>query len=191
MARLFVANCTAHNQIVTYRVDFVPEGQAVSVARRAPRAQPIPSGRQVALGGDLNIGQIKEIVEQLNIFGMIGVVDLKGKQLPRFVPYLFDIDKAIPVALIKRVVAHNKGNQIVDGKARRTKAALAANDTLINKLAEVNVEVADGASPFTVGYEQLDVSENDEKPIGEGYQVVPTAGPQKGRGKRGGSRPSA
>lgn len=190
MARLFVANCTAHNQIVSYRVDFVPEGQTVSVARRAPRFQPIPSGRQVALGGDLDVGQIKEIVEQLNVFGMVGVVDLRGK-LPGFIPYLFDIDKAIPKALIKRVVDHNKGVQILEGQARRRKAALAANDALISKLAEVNVDVADGAEPFTVGYEQLDVSELDEKPIGEGYKVEPAAAAQKGRGKRSGARPAA
>ena len=116
------------------------------------------------MGGDLHFSQIEDIVQQLNVFGAKGVVDLKGR-LTEFVPYLFNIDKAIPEDLIRMVADHNKGVKINEGALRRQQAALAASDAL-------EAQISQPVQTFEVEMEQLEVSENDESSIAEGLSLI-------------------
>lgn len=185
--RLYVANLTLHEQVVNYRLDFV-EGDQRRRGNMAPqpKKQKIPKGRQVNIGGDLQLSQITEIVNQLNRFGMVGVVDIPRLQRGTFVPYLFNIDKPVTVAQMRQVMDHNKGIKIADGRQRRERAALAANEALMTSIGK------EEAPPFEVEFEQLEASENDEALIEEGFRVSHETPPgkQPAKGGKGKNRPA-
>ena len=176
MSKLYIANCTRQYWNCQYRLDFTKEGEAVRDARfLMAKSQTIPPGRQVALGGDLHITQINDVVEQLRGYGLVGVADvpsLRGKKAP----YVFNVDVPVSAATIRKVVDHNDGISIIDGKTRREKAAVAANDIVSSKI--------DDTKLFEVEYEQLEQSEAGEKTIGEGYRMDPNAPPPNKRQRR-------
>jgi hypothetical protein len=177
MPRLYVANCTKQNQIVYFRLDFMPDGAVDPRAamRMLPRSQPIPTGRQVCLGGDLEIKQIEEVVKQLNRYGMQGTVDLGRLPRARTVPYLFNIDVPCTVNQIKAVLAHNGGVLRKEGADRRQALAVVANAS-----AEEH-----GAEAFEVSIETEDDAEMGDT-IAEGFRIDVNAPPPA---KRGPGRP--
>lgn len=174
MARLFVANCTRINKRVHYRLDF----SADPARRTAPKSQDIPAGRQVCLGGDLNIDQIQTIIGQLNRFGMVGTVDL-GRLPRRQCPYLFNIDKEVSAAQIKAVVAHNNGVLTNEGADRRRRLAIAANNASI------------GGNEFNYSIEQQDNEEQTGGRLEEGYRIDTTAPRPPAAPRKRGSRRAA
>lgn len=173
MARLFVANCTRQNQEIHYRLDLDETGRIDERRRFQPaKRMTIAPGRQVALGGDLHMTQITDIIDQLRPFGLIGVVDVP--RMKSIAPYVFDIDKQIQPFTINSVMAVNAGIHVQDGKDRRARAAIAVNETVA---ATVSHEFAANQIPkepeqeVEVEVEQLEQSEAGEKRIEEGYRI--------------------
>jgi len=178
MSHLYVANCTRQNWNCQYRLDYDKEGEPARNSRFLfPKTETIAAGRQVALGGDLHMSQIEDIVEQLKPYGLIGAADissLHGKKAP----YVFNIDVPVSQSLMHKVIDHNSGVMIFDGQQRRAKAAVVANDIVANRI--------DDLKTVEVEYEQLEQSEAGEKTIGEGYRMDPNApaSPPKGGNRR-------
>lgn len=188
MARLFVANCTRQNKQVFYRLDFNEQGQ--KIARNDPaKSQTIPAGRQINLGGDLHITQIETIIDQLKAYGMVGASEVRGLKKPA--PYIFNVDKAIKPDEIRMVMAVNNSHLIAQGRDRRRKAAIVANDMVTKVVGDQFMNAGinkDPAQDFEVEFEQLEQSDAGERRIEEGYKIdhnakTETAG--KGGGKRG------
>lgn len=175
MPKLYVANCTRQNYNCQYRLDFTANGEPVPTGRFHPaKSQVINPGRQVVLGGtDMHMTQIEDIVEQLKIYGMIGVSEINELQGQK-APYLFDVNKPISTNDIRRVVDHNDGVAVIDGRKRRANAAVVVNDVLAHK---IDSEM----KPVDVEFEQLQQSEAGEKTIGEGYRIDPAAPGPKGQ----------
>ena len=101
---------------------------------------------------------------------MIGEVDVAqiGKR-SGFVPLIFQLDKAVSPRSIRLVHEHNMELLTRVGHERRRRAALAANAVIEDKLAELGESVTE----LDVGFEQLEVSEAEEKRIDEGFRVRP------------------
>jgi len=184
--KLYVANCTKHRQKVYYRLDFNMEGQPASQAGKLPKSQDIEPGRQIVLGGDLHKSQIVSIVDQLNKFRAAGTVDVP--RLKDQAPYVFDIDRAVPAATIRRVIEHNGTILLTAGKERRQKAAIVVNRIVEQRMNEELI--AKQIEPpemngLDVEYEQEDQSDAGEKMIAEGIHVRTNAQQQidKGGGK--------
>lgn len=186
MPRIYVANPTIQNQRVFYRLDFNGDGQRNPGLRTALKFKDIAPGQQEAVGGDLaHPMQVGEIVQQLQVYG--GMDASEANRQNGFVTYLYSVDKPVPKATVMKVHNFNQGVQVADGKRRRVAAALAASEILNNTVAE------DSPPPFTVEFEQEEVSEAGEKAIGEGYHVVaePIRGDQPPRQKRAYTRKAA
>lgn len=181
MAKLYIANCTKQTQIISFRFNDNTPGspQRFTPAKQTP---PIPRGRQIPVGGDMNLPQIEDIVDQLSKFGLHGEKDIA--RLPgRIVPYIFNIDQPVKAESIRRVVAHNSGVMLDQGRQRREASAVAANDALNVQAATEGIV----ANTFEASVEQLEVSDMDEKSIDEGYRVTKnlTEVPDKTRAAKG------
>ena len=165
LGKLWIANCTMQTRIFFYRLDFIEPG---TVRNRKPsyRQLEIASGSQGFI--EINVGNADEVVGQLCHEGAI-----EAKELPRtpgLVPYVYSVDKKVPPSIIKDVHAHNTGLKIMEGRERRKLAAVGAAQAIAkftgNEVPEIKVDM-----------EQLDVSENDEERIEEGFQVKRRVGP--------------
>ena len=204
MSRLYIANPTKQTQVVCYRVDIDEAGERKDTNRRfqPARQQEIRPGQQIQLGSDFHIKQIEDIVDQLSTFGLIGVVDvprLRAADLSNMrrnvVPYIFNIDRAVPAEAIRKVIAHNSSILIDDGRQRRAKSAVASSEMVQHAVAQQFAENGIDDKPadqIAVSFEQEEQSEAGEKTIAEGYHVVPNRGAAtggrkvgKGRSRRG------
>jgi len=182
MPKLYIANCTKHDQIVFFRLDFDQEGKSVTQIGKMPKQQDIPRGRQRQIGGDQPMPTIDSIVEQLRPFGLIGVADVA--RMTKMAAYVFDVDRPVSAEVMRRVHAFNDGVAVMAGKVRRQQAAVAVNDQvqkLVDQLAAAaNVplpEPLDTGKP-AVEFEQIEQSENGEKRIEEAY-VIDREAPQQ------------
>lgn len=185
MSRLFVANCTRQVQEVYYRLDFNADGAPEPNARFQPaKRQTIPPGRQIVLGGDLHIKQIEDIVDQLAKYGAVGTLDVP--RLKKVAPYVCNVDKSVPVDVIRNVMTVNAGVLTQQGRDRRKKAAIAVDDTVANV---VNSQFAEAGIPkeadqsVEVEFEQEEQSEAGEKRVEEGYRIEAKA-KKGGRSRR-------
>lgn len=165
MARLYVANPTRQDKDVHFRLTY-RDGRMANFPMY--KRQTIPKGKQVALGGDLDMAQIEDVVQQLSRYGMLGTIDLKGRFPAKRIPLLFSVDRQIPRPVIEEVVAHNDGVLTDDGRARRRAAAVAANEALLRNLGD------DTPAPpeMVVDMEQDEQTEAGEKRIEEGVRVL-------------------
>lgn len=193
--KLYVGNCTKQKQRIYYRLDFAPDGsQTQNPKFNPPRHQDIPPGRQLPLGGELQIHQIEAIVSQLNTYGMVGASEVG--QLKKYAPYVFDVDKPVSARVLQAVIDVNDRVKSEEGSQRRKKAAIAANQNLVAQIAEENFRVAQdnltmNEKPlFEVGIEQEEPGEGPS--IAEGFKIeYPPAeasrhpGNRSGRSKRG------
>lgn len=197
--RLFIANPTRQTQVVHYRLDLDEAGGRNPNSRFQPaRQQEVRPGRQVQLGGDMHLDQVNEVIDQLKIYGIIGVVDtkrLKAADLNNLrrsvVPYIFNIDQPVPAEAIRTVKDHNEALLVRDGGKRREKAAVASSDLIQKTVAQQFAEAGIPAEPSnrqTFGIEQEEQSEAGERPIAEGFRIDPNAPAPKGKGKGGGKR---
>lgn len=173
MARLYVANVTRQNRIVFYRLDFnLPGVPSVSYGGRyaPPKQQTIASGRQVAIGGDLNEDALKELMRQLDLAGAVGTTDvptLHRRQRPNFI---YNIDRPVPSKIMERVYQHNRGVLSAEGHQRRVNAAMAAQEGLMSRLDDT--QGTRKPDEFVVEYEQLEDAEGSQsKALGEGVVV--------------------
>lgn len=162
--KMIIANCTSQNHTLNYQI---PEEQR-------PISHPIPMGKQDYVGGsfrtDLSPPQIEGVVTQLAPYGLMAVKDL-NRMPDRVVPYVWD-DKPITIATIRRVMDHNTGVKVDEGKNRRKLAAISGNDALERAISEAadtpKVEV------FTLEVEEVDNNAHetdDTKLVKEGFVV--------------------
>ena len=168
MPKLYVANTLKQTQIIFYRMDYDADGGPNMLRRfqTAKQSPALPKGRQIALGGDLNMDQINNIVEQLRRVGLVAEADVN--RLNGTVPYIFNVDRPVSAESIRKVLAHNDGVLIKDGRARREAAAIAAQASLET----VAQEASSKPQLYEASIEQQDISENLESGIEEGYRIV-------------------
>lgn len=193
MSRLFVANCTRQFQEVYYRLDFNDGGQPEANRRFQPaKRETIPPGRQICLGGDLHMTQIKDIIDQLKPYGLVGTVDVP--RLNAIAPYVFDIDKPVSVSVINDVRNSNAGILIEQGRERRKKAAIVVNETVANVVGNEFASAGIAKEPtqeIEVEFEQEEQSEAGESRVAEGYRLDANAPAPVQRGRtnsKGGGR---
>lgn len=162
MARLYIANVTRQKMIVCYRLD---AGQT-NGNFTPPKQQLIESGRQSTVGGELNKPQLDLIIDQLTVFGMVGEVDIPNN-LQGVHPLVFNIDRPVSERAMKAIMAHNLQVKVKEGKTRRERAAIGANEAL--NLAAQNVDLPPPGE-FDTEIEQMEQS-SDEKRIEVGFHV--------------------
>lgn len=168
--RLYVANCTEHNQRIYYRLDFNMEGHPASQDGVLPKHQDIPRGRQAPIGGDLiHVSQVDSIRSQLEVFGLRDAAEMT--RLTQFTPYIFSVDKPVTTKAMEYVRNYNKTMKHTEGAERREAAAIAAS-TVVD------------TEKFTVTIEQETESEFGGVPLAEGFVVDTAAPPDRSRGKR-------
>lgn len=130
MARLFAANPTRFRSILMFRLDFNRDGIVDGIYKmKAPLQCVIEPGAQVQVGGDMHANQIQSIMDQLTPTGAIGIEQLS--RLPNHkISTILSVDKAISPAAIREVFDHNRDLLMNQGKERRQKAAIAANNMI-------------------------------------------------------------
>lgn len=178
--RLFVANTTNQHQIVFYRPDIY-----VGAGFIPPHSCPIKPGRQENLGGELEEGQINEIVKQLRPHGFLYQMEIPG-DLRGVCPYVGNINQPVSEHTLRVVMAHNEGNKLIEGSRRRERAAIGANEAL--KLATAQANVPEPPE-FDVEFEQMTQTEAGEDRIEAGYHVVRDLADVPAAAKRGPGRP--
>jgi len=177
MPFLYVGNATRQTQRVYYRLDFTNEGELIVGAKHvAAKWNDIPSGRQIPLSNrDLPIEAVNDIVNQLNEYGMVGVVDAQRNDLPSrsTVPYVFNIGAPIPANVLQKVFDHNRGVLANAGKLLRQKAAIAGSEIVAQAVAEAaatsGVQIREH-NVFEMEVEQEE-SVAETSSIAEGYRV--------------------
>jgi hypothetical protein len=174
--RLYIANTTHQRQEVYYRLDFVPEGSSALRANNVKKII-IEPGRQVTVGGDLLPEQAQTIMDQLAIYGGIGVEEVSRIPNNKKVSYLMSFGKEIPMKLIRMMDEHNKWIMTGEGDERRRMAAIAAHpviDSQIDNLKRLDIEMVEAppeaGDPDPVG-----------KPLDFGAHIDPTAKETKPR----------
>lgn len=189
--RLYIANCTKQFQEVHYRLDFNASGSPEPNARFQPaKRQTIAPGRQVALGGDLDhLSQIDDIMDQLRRYGLVAQMDVERTK--RIIPLVCNVDTPVKAETIRRVINMNSGIQIEQGRDRRTKGAIIANDTVTRvvdqELATNGIDKAADSS-VELEFEQLEQSSAGERRIEEGYRLDHRAPPPSKNAKGGKGR---
>ena len=184
MGYLHIANCLRQDQIIVYRLGVNREGDVDERLKfSAPKSQTIKGCsdgriRQEVLGGDLHPNQMNQIIEQLEIYGLIAAMDVPNNLPKRQVPYIYNIGAPVPPEAMKAVYDHNFETKTYEGADRRKKAAVGANRALMDQTGNTPGE-------FDVEIEQEDPSPDDSRTV-EGFHVVPQgpATPLFGRGKR-------
>jgi hypothetical protein len=169
--RLYVANVTRQEWLFNYRLDFDDTGRQ----RTMHKSQPIPAGRQVQIGGDFDsIGQIDEIVKQLQPYGMIGVADIPRMDKRAVVQLVFNVGAPVPTEAMRKVRGGNELIYIDTGRKRREASAVAANNAIQTSVSNLFAEHGVDAAPADttdVVIEQLEQSEAGERRIEEGYHA--------------------
>jgi hypothetical protein len=168
--RLYIANVTHQKQEVYYRLDFIDEGNAALRANNVKKVM-IEPGRQVTVGGDLMQEQAQLIMDQLSIYGGVGVEELSRLPASKRVAYLMSFGKEIPMRSIRMMDEHNKYLMTGEGDTRRRMAAIAAHpivDQHIDNLKKLDVEMLEmppePGEPDPVG-----------KPLDFGAHIDPSA----------------
>ena len=144
----------------------------------------------------MDISQIEDIVQQLASYGLVAVADVprlkttvRALDLTKITttPYVFNIDRPVPVEIMRHISSNNAEILSDHGRLRRQRAAVAVNDLVQRKVNDEFVqngldEIATDKVDTT--FEQLDQSEAGEKPIAEGYRVRADA-PHSEKQRRG------
>lgn len=165
MGRMYIANVSRQKQIVTYRMDIDNTGAfSERLRQNALRYETIERGRQIAVSGDLHAEQIKTIVDQLSVYGLVAASDVPNR-LRGCVDLIFNLDAPVSKKVMEAVHDHNMGVKVGEGALRREHAAVAAHEVLAQRTGET-------PQSFDVEFEQEEVSEMDEKSIAAGFHVV-------------------
>lgn len=162
MARLYVTNVTRQRMIVFYRLD---AGQT-NGNFTPPKQQAIEPGRYSPVGGELDKQQLDMIIGQLNVYGMVGEVDVPNN-LRGIHALVFNIDRPVSERAVRALVAHNLQAKVEEGEMRRERAAIGANEALSN--AVQNAELPPPPE-FDLEVEQMEQT-SDEKRIEKGFHV--------------------
>lgn len=156
--RLYVANCTKTNAVLSYRLLEVKNGLA----------QPCEAGQQILVAKpDLSRPQIDHFLEQMRPFGMYVTDELGGIDKGALIYWLAQMEKPMKMDKIQRALAHNEAALFAQGKGFRQAAAIAAN----NRINQYSPHAA-GTMEITIQEE----SEGNSSPTGEplvaeGYRI--------------------
>lgn len=178
MPDLYVANCTQQIQQCYFRRDFTAKGMP-EIQYRPPTQREIKPGQQVKILDGEHMNLVTSVTEQLQPYGLIGVADIPRAR--DVVPWIFNVDRAVTKGQIQAVMDHNSRVKLIDGKARRRKAAVASNDLVTDTVAKelarqsLPAEAIPDTIETSVEFEQLEQSEAGESRIEEGIKVLPGA----------------
>jgi hypothetical protein len=187
--KLFIANAKQQTESFTYRV---PDGDPMrGMSVGSPRTQPIPTGQQIQVAGDLTSAQIEAVVEQHRPYGLIDVSELNG--IRTYAGLVFSIDKPVPDSRIMQLMGSNIGVLEEKGREMREMAAIATNQDIESNMADqqmpgritnLEMEVVEERNAKSTGPEmvpqRIRVTRNDDQPQKTGQRK------QGGRARRGG-----
>lgn len=173
--RLYISNVTSQRRVVFYRLDFVNEGNPAARANNLKNIT-IDAGKQITIGGDLTPEQAQMIMDQLAIYGAVGVEEIN--RLPRVkIPYVLSFGKEIPMRIIRMVDEHNKNLLTNEGNKRREQAAIAAHPLVDQQI--------DNLKRFDVEMLEVPPEPGDPEPVGKpldfGAHIDPNAREAQGR----------
>lgn len=176
MARLYIANCTNQIKRLSYRLDFTVDDHGNRTSRElAPhKFQEIPAGQQRAIGGDLHISQIEEIIRQLSRYGLVAEVEAAKARSRGPTPMVFNLDRAVSRKAAQDAHDHNLGLLTAEGAERRRLAAV-ASDRLLADTVQQQTGQAEVNEPkkFEMEFEQVEGSEDYPKAnLQDGLRVV-------------------
>jgi hypothetical protein len=140
--RLYAANVTHQRREFYYRRDFIAEGSSF-IRQNNSRRVVIEPGRQVAIEGDLLPDQAQVIMDQMAIYGGVGVEEFNRVPLKQIV-YLMSYGKEVPLKMIHMAKEHNQELLTNEGDVRRRNAAIAAHpviDGQIDSLKKLDIEM--------------------------------------------------
>jgi len=120
---VYIGNAT--KQILTF--SYRPAGRGV-------RAQSVPIGGQVLLSGDLTPDEVEAALSQNAKYGLVDVKEIDRTK--GFIGICYSLDKEISLSYLQRALDQNHRVMVDRGKEIRTNAAIAANQSLENELAE-------------------------------------------------------
>lgn len=150
MAKLYIANCTKHNQELHY--------WASEVTR--PMRQIVPMGQQVQVFRDAPREELEHIVTQLRRYGLVEAPE--ADRMKGFVGMCFSFDT--PVGEEKIYGVMEKNDVVLDQKSQeyRTEAAVALNAQVEQNLKEMGVSAT--LNSLEVGLqEEAKVGDNSAK----------------------------
>jgi len=182
--RLYVANCTKQNRIVFFRTEIKKDAQ--NQRPQPAKQQAIPPGRQVIMGGPaLDKEQVATIEAQLRTIGAVSEGEVGGLR-GKVTPLIFSVDQPVPSKSIVRVLGINSGVLVQAGQDRRRKAAIAAGETVTDRVQDalaqqgISADVANEAK-MSMEIEQLERAEGDTqgRMIEEGVILDRKAPPDK------------
>lgn len=173
--RLYIANTTPQVYEINYRLGFNAPGETKFYPARR---QTIPPGRQVVVGdGKLDAHEVEAVVAQLSRYGMHAVEDVKRGRLASKVPLIFNVEQPVPKFAIENVRALNHSILLEEGRQRRARAAVAANDIVADAVAKEFADAGVLKEPtqnVSVEFERAPdeslESETDLR-IGEGFRI--------------------
>lgn len=177
MPTIHIANCTRQNRVIHFRLNFRQQLASGMSAFTPATRRDIKPGQQVRIEAD-NIDSAQSIVEQLQVYGMIGVEEIS--RVRHFVPLICNTGKAITVQQIRQVMGFNAGIRESEGRDRRRKAAVASNDAVLKAVAadlsQQQIPVPDNTQ-FEVEFETASPLEEGETRVEEGYRLDENAPP--------------
>ncbi len=180
---IHLRNCTAQHQVVTYRLDIKDEHRATLADRRNFRRVDVkPWGTGFI---DVEKVMVQGVLDQLGRYGIQAEADVPNR-LVGVVPLIWNIAQPVDARAAQQVIEHNRSHKAKEGQDRRKKAAIAANNAVIQQLNETGQSIDAAPQGFEVELEQTVDSETEAtgQRMEEGFRVQ--ASPQ-GRGP--GSRP--
>lgn len=121
MSSFFLANSSRHDQGFNYRL---PENPKAILAN-------IRIGQQQCLGRNLSQFDVDALVEQIETYGGVRVGSYDNS-IGRVITFLYDVDKEVPRKEIERVMRHNSGQLVLQGKKAREEAAIATSAAMEN-----------------------------------------------------------
>ncbi len=188
MAKFFIANCSQQRQIISYRLDYEPNGLPNELRRfvKASETPPIPPGGQIALHGGRELDivtQIPHLITQLERIGLTAEKDIGRIEIVTV--YVYNIDQPVKETSIREVMEFNAGVRAREGANRRRAAAIAANNVLETNAAQA---ILPQPETFETSVEQIDLV-TDESRLEEGYRLgnptgAPPSAPRTGRHRK-------
>jgi hypothetical protein len=160
----YVANCTQQNQQLNFRLPL----------SRKPFSNTIPMGKQMLIG-DLDAPSLDALRDQLGKYGLVHVDEASRSKVK--ITYLYAVGRPVKAEEIVSALRRNRGLLTEEGKERRLRSAVAANnamnteDTPLLKLETSIEEESSGSIP-------------SEEPIAEGVRIDNTLETSENKPKR-------
>jgi hypothetical protein len=166
--KLFVANCSKMNCVLSYRLPEIKNALA----------QNVDSGMQVIVAKpDLNTPQIDSFLDQIRILGGYVVEEISMVPEDVIIYWVTSLEKAVSLKKLEEVFLHNDIAMTKRGIETRKAAALAINNNFASRTPH-----AAGTMEVTIQEESPTNSNAFGQPlVAEGYRIDRTPGDIGGR----------